>query len=143
METKKRQISPMAFKLGVTGLISFIFLAGLNFAMPSSYKEIILFSLLAYGASISSFLGAIHWGLTMRDATPDRLYLLWGVVPSLIGWVSLMLKPEPGLLLITALLWICLLIDSRIYPKYALENWLPLRLILTSTASVACLVVTL
>jgi len=140
METEKRTISPLAFKLGIAGLIPFVVLALLNFAAESSYKNIISFSLLAYGASICSFLGAIHWGLTMRDKTPDNIYLIWGVVPSLIAWVSLMIKPEFGLLLITALLWICLFIDSKIYPKYLLAHWLPMRLSLTIIASIACLI---
>ena len=140
METEKRTISPLAFKLGVAGLIPFVVLALLNFATESSYKNIIILSLLAYGASICSFLGAIHWGLTMRDKTPNKIYLVWGVVPSLIAWVSLMIKPELGLLLITALLWLCLFVDSRVYPKYLLTHWLPMRLILTITASTACLI---
>lgn len=140
METEKRTISPLAFKLGIAGLIPFVVLALLNFAAESSYKNIISFSLLAYGASICSFLGAIHWGLTMRDKTPDKIYLIWGVVPSLIAWVSLMIKPEFGLLLIAALLWICLFIDSKIYPKYLLAHWLPMRLSLTIIASIACLI---
>jgi hypothetical protein len=51
-----------------------------------------------------------------------------------------MIKPELGLLLITALLWLCLFVDSRVYPKYLLTHWLPMRLILTITASTACLI---
>lgn len=143
MQTDKKKISPTAFKLGVAGLIPFIVLAGSSFASPPSYKDIILLSLLAYGASISSFLGAIHWGLTMRDVNPNGMYLIWGVIPSLIAWISLMLNPDLGLWLISALLWVCLIIDAKIYPTYGLEHWLPMRLFLTTTASVACLVVSL
>lgn len=143
METKENKISPTAFKLGIAGLIPFIVLAGSSFALPFSYKDTILLGLLAYGASISSFLGAIHWGLTMREKNPHEIYLIWGVIPSLIAWISLMLIPELGLLLITALLWLCLIVDAKIYPVYGLGHWLPMRLFLTSTASVACLVVSL
>jgi hypothetical protein len=143
METDKKKISPTAFKLGIAGLIPFIVLAGLSFATPSTYKDVILLCLLAYAASISSFLGAIHWGLTMRDVNPNGMYLIWGVIPSLIAWISLMLNPDFGLWLITALLWVCLIIDAKIYPIYGLSHWLPMRLFLTTTASVACLVVSL
>jgi len=139
METKKR-ITPLAFKLGIAGLIPFVVLAGLSFFIESSYKNTIIFSLLAYGASICSFLGAIHWGLTMRDTNPNTLYLIWGVFPSLISWVSLIIKPELGLLIVSGLLWTCLLIDSKIYPKYDLTHWLPMRQLLTIIASVSCLV---
>jgi hypothetical protein len=140
METEKRIISPLAFKLGIAGLIPFVLLAGLSFVIESSFKNTLIFSLLAYGASICSFLGAIHWGLTMRDANPNTLYLIWGVFPSLIGWVSLIIKPELGLLLIIGLLWTCLLIDSKIYPKYDLSHWLPMRQFLTIIACISCLV---
>jgi hypothetical protein len=139
METKKR-ITPLAFKLGIAGLIPFVVLAGLSSVIESSFKNTIIFSLLAYGASICSFLGAIHWGLTMRDKNPNTLYLIWGVIPSLIGWVSMIIKPELGLLLVTGLLWTCLFIDSKIYPKYDLTHWLPMRQLLTVIASVSCLV---
>ena len=139
METKKR-ITPLAFKLGIAGLIPFVVLAGLSFVIESSFKNTIIFSLLAYGASICSFLGAIHWGLTMRDMNPTTSYLIWGVIPSLISWVSLMIKPELGLLLISGLLWTCLVIDSKVYPKYDLAHWLPMRQLLTIIASVSCLV---
>jgi hypothetical protein len=143
METDKKKISPAAFKLGIAGLIPFIVLAGLSFATPSTYKDVILLCLLAYAASISSFLGAIHWGLTMRDVNPNGMYLIWGVIPSLIAWISLMLNPDFGLWLITALLWVCLIIDAKIYPTYGLSHWLPMRLFLTTTATAACLVVSL
>jgi uncharacterized membrane protein HdeD (DUF308 family) len=143
METDKKKISPTAFKLGLAGLIPFVVLAGSSFAIPSSYKDLILLCMLAYAASISSFLGAVHWGLTMRDANPNRMYLIWGVIPSLIAWISLMLRPDLGLWLITTLLWVCLIIDAKIYPSYGLRHWLPMRLFLTTTASVACLIVSL
>jgi hypothetical protein len=140
MESEKIKISPLAFKLGIAGLIPFVALAGLTFIGLSPYKNIIILSLLGYGACICSFLGAIHWGLTMRDTTPNKGYLIWGVIPSLIGWISLIIRPEIGLLLITALLWICFFVDSKIYPKYTLAHWLPMRLILTITSSVSCLI---
>ena len=143
MQTDKKKISPTAFKLGIAGLIPFIVLAGSGLAAPSSYKDIILLCLLAYAASISSFLGAIHWGLTMREVNPNGMYLIWGVIPSLIAWISLMLNPDLGLWLISALLWVCLIIDAKIYPTYGLRHWLPMRLFLTTTASVACLIVSL
>ena len=140
MEIEKKEVSRVAFNLGIAGLIPFVCLAVRNFAVVSVDKNIVLFGLLAYGASICSFLGAIHWGLVMRDTTPDTFLFLWGIVPSLISWVSLIIKPELGLYLISALLWVCLFIDSKIYPKYGLKHWLPMRLLLTSIASLSCFI---
>ena len=107
---------------------------------PSSYRATAIAALLAYGASIVSFLGAIHWGLGMRDArTASSGMWVWGVVPSLIAWVALLLAPTAGLSLITAGLVACLIVDSQVYPRHQLAAWLPLRRVLTGVASVSCL----
>ena len=65
--------------------------------------------------------------------------LLWGVVPSLLGWLALLLGHAPGLLLIAALLWACLAVDRVLYPRFQLQAWLPMRLRLTLVASICCL----
>jgi hypothetical protein len=97
-------------------------------------------ALLAYGAIIASFLGAIHWGLLMRPGSAQPLpALLWGVTPGLLGWVALLLDPAPGLVLITLLLWACFAVDRVFYPRYQMQAWLPLRLWLTLAASSSCL----
>jgi Protein of unknown function (DUF3429) len=97
-------------------------------------------ALLGYGAAIASFLGAIHWGLVMRSppADPPAPWLLWGVVPSLLGWGALLLGPALGLWLLAALLWACFAVDRVVYPRFQLQGWLPLRWRLTLVASVAC-----
>jgi hypothetical protein len=61
------------------------------------------------------------------------------VVPSLLGWVALLLGQAPGLLLIAALLWACFAVDRVLYPRHQLQAWLPMRLRLTLVASVSCL----
>jgi hypothetical protein len=93
--------------------------------------------LLAYGATIVSFLGAIHWGFAMQQGSPSRQLLVWGVIPSLLGWMSVLLGSALGLLLLTATLCLCFLIDYKIYPKFGLAQWLPMRFILTAVASVS------
>ena len=97
-------------------------------------------ALLAYGAVIVSFLGAIHWGLTMREGSVQAVpSLVWGVVPSLLGWVAVLLGSAWGLALIGALLWACWAVDRALYPRHRLQAWLPMRLQLTLVASVSCL----
>jgi Protein of unknown function (DUF3429) len=77
----------------------------------------------------------------MRDGPLQPLpMLLWGVVPSLLGWVALLLDPAPGLLLIAVLLWACLAVDRAVYPRHQLRGWLAMRLQLTLVASGSCLV---
>jgi hypothetical protein len=75
-------------------------------------------ALLAYGATILSFLGGIHWGLaistaggTGTDRLPTRLFL--SVMPSLAGWVALLVAGKSGLLLLAIAIAAMLAVDLR------------------------------
>jgi len=123
------------------GLIPFVSLAAALLAGWPGGRPPAGAALLGYGAAIASFLGAIHWGLAMREGSVQPMpSLLWGVVPSLLGWVALLIGQAPGLLLTAALLWACFAVDRVLYPRYRLQAWLPMRLRLTLVASVSCLV---
>jgi Protein of unknown function (DUF3429) len=140
MKTDTAGPSYWVLRLGYGGLIPFVSLAAALWVAPTGDWPLVSRALLGYGAIIASFLGAIHWGLVMREgpAHPVPL-LLWGVVPGLLGWVTLLLGHTPGLVLIAALLWACLAVDRVLYPRYQLQAWLPMRLRLTLVASVSCL----
>jgi len=98
-------------------------------------------ALLGYGATITSFLGAIHWGFVMRDGSKQSFVLLgWGVVPSLVAWIALLANPGPGLLVITGSLWACFAVDRLAYPRFQAQGWLPMRLALTVIASLSSMV---
>jgi len=138
MREQIKQPTPIAKLLGYTGLIPFVALSAFQLFFPSSpHQEIVTLSLIAYGATICSFLGAIHWGFAMQQITPNRNLLLWGVTPSLLGWVSLVLGSTHGLLLLVATLWLSFVVDYKIYPKFELAPWLSMRFILTAVASVS------
>ena len=92
-----------------------------------------------YAAAIVSFLGGVHWGIGFMkgDAAP-RFHFIWGVVPSLLAWLALMM-PAPGALpLLGLVIVVCYLVDRRTYPAAGLANWLPLRLRLTVVAALSC-----
>lgn len=92
-------VPPAARWLGFAGLLPFAgaALAGLVPGLRVPAAQI----LLAYGAVILSFLGGIRWGLAM--GTPDAAYRLGiSVVPSLLGWIALLLPTRAGLLLLAA-----------------------------------------
>jgi hypothetical protein len=95
-------------------------------------------ALAAYAAVIASFLGGIHWGLALREPAPPLAWLAWGVTPSLLAWVAVLLPPGPGLVLLALLLLACYGVDRRLYPVQGLARWLPLRLRLSAVAAVAC-----
>jgi glutaredoxin len=48
---------------------------------------------LAYGAIVLAFLGAVHWGRLLERGTLAEAPMLavWGVMPSVVGWLSLAL----------------------------------------------------
>ncbi len=76
--------------LGLGGLLPFVGCA-LATTVPA-YQGVAQTVMLAYAAVILSFLGAVHWGLVMSSDNPHRpgLRLVFGVVPSLIGWAALL-----------------------------------------------------
>ncbi len=130
-----------ALGLGYAGLIPFVGLALAAWFLGPADRGPAVTALLAYGATILSFIGAIHWGLAMRDASGafGRL-LVWGVVPSLVAWVALLITQTPGLLLVATGLWACFAVDRVVYRSCRLQAWLPMRLTLTAVASLSCLV---
>lgn len=145
-DTAPNRPTRWALGLGYGGLIPFVGLALAAWVLdaPAHSRSLpallVSFALLAYGATILSFLGAIHWGFAMRDASgPTARLLLWGVVPSLLGWLALLLSPVVGLCLLAAGLWVCYAVDRSVYPRFGLGAWLPMRLLLTVVASVSCL----
>jgi hypothetical protein len=93
----------LATVLGIAGLIPFVAtgLASVMYAEPSS--GMFLLMLLGYGAVILSFLGGLHWGAAQLDPDPHgaRVRTALSVVPSLIGWLALILPllvpPEAGI----------------------------------------------
>ena len=145
--------SAWATWLGYAGLIPFVaFALGVQF-LSADLRDYCVFALTAYAATITSFLGAIHWGLAMRDtqstsslssdtANSNAALYAWGVVPSLAAWVALLLAifsgPVVALCVLGVLLWVCYVVDRSIYPKFQLQNWLPMRLNLTLVASMSC-----
>lgn len=129
--------------LGYAGLVPFAGLATGVMSGSTGWSTQVATALLAYGASILSFMGAIHWGLAMRGGADvpegtSNTRLLWGVTPSLIAWVAAMLGASAGLWLIVMGLWACYAVDRRVYPVYGLRDWLPLRLVLTWGATASC-----
>jgi hypothetical protein len=96
-------------------------------------------ALVAYGATIVSFLGGIHWGLAFMNDADRGARFTWGVIPSLLAWVAIVLPASAGLLLVAGTLLMALSVDRRVYPTLGLQAWLPMRLHLTAVAALSCL----
>ena len=138
MSASQRTVPPTAHMLGYAGLIPFLVLTGLTFASNPLEQSPAAFALRAYAVTIVSFLGAIHWGFAMRQGHANKLLWWWGVTPSLLGWGSLLVVPMAASCILGATLWLCFVVDRRVYPRFGLQAWLRMRLVLTTVASVCC-----
>ena len=91
-----------AARLGYAGALPFVALAAATWLAPTAYRGHAASALLAYGATIASFMGAIHWGLAMRAEAADsraQLQLGLSVIPPLLGWLALSSGLMVGLVL--------------------------------------------
>jgi hypothetical protein len=89
-------LPPWTRTLGYAGLIPFVACAVAMLALPEpETRRLVERTVLGYGAVILSFLGGVHWGLVLRGS-PGRApaLLAVGVLPSLVGWVALLLPSE-------------------------------------------------
>lgn len=126
--------------LGYGGLLPFAGTALLCWLDPS-HRGLWLEVLLAYGAVILSFVGALHWAFAMvhpaAAGRPMNGLYAWSVMPSLLGWLALLVAPTVGATLLIAGFLVHYRQDRRLAKLLPLPAWyLPLRLQLTT---VACL----
>jgi hypothetical protein len=128
--------------LGYGGLIPFITLTPASL-LDQAHGVLWTNALLAYGAIILSFIGALHWGLAMSlPSLPDPLRaasFAWGVVPALLAWLAVIFSPIIGTTLLVLGFVAHFLQDHRLARLTTLPDWyMPLRLRLSSVA-VVCL----
>lgn len=131
--------SVAAQALGLAGLLPFVAGAALPWFMQPGGRMLAASALLTYAALIVSFLGGIHWGLAMRQSHPPKPQLVWGVIPSLLGWLAVLLDTPWGLLLMALSLLACYGVDRLVYPRQGVAGWLGLRGLLTGVAVVCCM----
>jgi len=135
--------TPVAW-LGYGGLLPFLGFAALSMVEPT-HGIIYRGALLAYGAVILSFVGALHWAFAMTSPTmgsDQRAYTyMWSVVPALMAWLTYFLTVRVGAALIVLGFIAQFLMDQRIVKQIDLPAWyLPLRLRLTIVACVSIIV---
>ena len=134
-----------AFRLGVFGLVPFVALAGAAAFGPEAWRAWSGAALLAYGATILSFLGGIHWGLALARpalSTQEVVMLLGiGVLPQLLGWVALLVPAPIGHGLCAASLIALLAADEAAMRAGLAPAWfMQLRWPLTCGAALAMVV---
>ncbi len=151
MQSKTLEIPLPALMLGVGGLLPFVATAIAVWHQPEignkasslNISEFALHALGAYGAVILSFLGGVRWGKLLDDDARLRQWspLTLSVLPSLIGWCSLLLTPAAMLLLLIAGFAIQYALDLMAVRRLELPAWFGrLRLILSSGAVLSLIV---
>ncbi len=132
--------SPLAQRLGYAGLLPFIGLTALLWIVQADLVQWLAMALASYAALIASFLGGVHWGLAaLRPSQERNFHYAWGITPSLIAWLALLMPTYAGLPLLAALLIACAAVDRKTYPQLGMQAWLKLRTQLSAVAALACL----
>lgn len=125
---------PAAFStLGYAGLVPFAACVLGVALLDGEPRELALRALIAYGAVILSFLGAVHWGVALLRAGPATTRTLFaGVLPSLAAWVALLLPPRFALTLLVVCFGMFWLYEHRVLGEAVLPpSYLRLRRYLT------------
>jgi hypothetical protein len=133
--------SQLATRLGYAGLIPFVLLAALLWIVQADLRPWLTIALTSYAALIATFLGGIHWGIAaQRPHHEQPFHYIWGITPSLIAWLALIMPAYAGLPLLAFLLAICYLVDLKSYAAAGWSGWLPMRLKLTAVSAGSCLI---
>lgn len=126
--------------LGYAGLVLFAPALALPWLGGQDVIFLVQDSVMAYGAVILSFVGALHWqaGMQALTARESTLRLVFSVLPALFGWLALLLEPVRGFALLIGAFVLVYRFDRRWPPGDA--SFLALRLHLTAGA-VLCMTV--
>jgi Protein of unknown function (DUF3429) len=128
----------MALRLGYAGLLPFVLGAALIWIVRAEALPYVSASLAGYAAVVTSFLGGIHWGFAFRRPSPPQSRFVWGVVPSLVAWVAVVMPAYAGLVVLGVMLVACYVVDRRVYPVEGAASWLTLRFRLTAMGALSC-----
>jgi putative flippase GtrA len=131
---------PLVKRLGYAGLLPFFVGALLVWLVRPDVRPYVANAMSAYAAVIVSFLGAIHWGLAMRQSQPSPRLFSWGVTPALIAWIAVVMPANAGLVVHGVMLAVCYAVDRKVYPAQGVGAWLKLRFRLSALASLFCFV---
>jgi hypothetical protein len=129
------RIPVAALFLGLSGAVPFLVgatLPAFGFTLLAGVP--VRVAMLVYGAVILSFLGGIRWGMALRDDNPDRqaLQFVVSVVPSLVGWVAVLIGTLPGMALLAVAFAAQGFLDLRFTEAGRAPAWFGrLRLLLT------------
>lgn len=133
-----RPLPDAALRMAKAGMVPFVLGAALVWLVDERAHPYTTLALSAFAALVVSFLGGILWGIGfVHPDAPPGLFV-WGVVPSALAWVAVMMPASAGLVLDGVMLVVCYLIDRKVYPVLGLSRWLNLRFRLSTVAALCC-----
>jgi hypothetical protein len=131
-----------AWILGLAGLLPFFTHALFVWLVPPAEMLGVLRSQAHYTAAILTFLGALHWGVTLASPTlvgsAAGLRMVWSVTPALYCWVATLYPVQMSLPLLFAGLLAALVVDLLFYRGAPVPRWfITLRKVLSAVALAA------
>jgi hypothetical protein len=130
----------MATIMGFGGVLPFVGCAVLMYSGSPSVNVFALFANAVYAAVILSFVGAIHWGLAMREDRSPSWYI-WSVMPALIAWAAIILLDIRVSLLALAIgFTLSWSVDRQAHLRGLIPDWyMRMRHTLTAGATISLL----
>ncbi|MDE2370962.1 MAG: DUF3429 domain-containing protein [Burkholderiales bacterium] len=132
--------STLARRLVNAAIVPFVLGALLVWIVREEAHADVTLALVAYAAVIVAFVGGVHWGLALRLPDPPRELLLWGLLPTLVSWLAVVMRPGAGLVIVGVMLVAGYLIDRHVYVQQGVAHWLTLRFRLAAIAALSCFV---
>ena len=139
-ETNSDSYINMAKLLGFGGLVPFAGCAVLMYSGSPSTSIVALFANAVYGSVILSFVGAVHWGLTMREDRSPYWYV-WSITPAILGWLAIVLLDiKISLLALAIAFTLAWSVDRQASLRGLIPSWyMQMRHILTAGATISLL----
>lgn len=147
MQTRCALPSMMGW-LGYGGLLPFFALTVallLGIELPLLEKVRLDWWLAVYAAIILSFLGAVYWGVALskeESLTESELHRLlsFGVVPSVLAWLALLLPIQWVLFVLAGLVVLVYAVDTLLLFDKLSSSYARMRLHLTVTVALLLVV---
>ena len=123
--------------LGGTGAIPFYAFALAIWFAPPAFRDWARNALVAYGMVILAFVGALHWGFTMKTPEFDErdrwTWMGWSVTPALLAWTASLFPFRPAVAILAATFVVHLAVDHLFASRSGLPPWyLTMRRALTA-----------
>ncbi len=136
-------IPKTALWLGSAGVAPFVVSVLALPAVPPKFHGVVLYALLTYAAVALAFLGAVHWGLAMREGVSGSgRQMGLSMLPLFAAWGALAAPPDWAFLILIAG-FVSLAVADVLAAKFGLApSWYPRLRIPLTAVMVASLAVT-